>query len=112
VTNILKKLIERIKINSKTGCWEWNGALTTAGYGQICCNPLHLEAVTRRINQIRSNSVSGINSRKKSCPKGHPFNDGNTVKTSQNGRLCHICKLAYWRNYRLKRIKEGTWTKK
>lgn len=26
---------KRIKINPKTGCWEWTGAKSSAGYGQI-----------------------------------------------------------------------------
>lgn len=27
--------MERVKINTKTGCWEWTGALTSFGYGNL-----------------------------------------------------------------------------
>src|SRR4051812_44155906 len=38
-----------------------------------CVNPLHLEAVTPRENQMRSDSVSARAARTTSCPSGHPY---------------------------------------
>jgi hypothetical protein len=56
-----------------------------------CVNPDHLEAVTERENQLRGNSVSGVNSRKTHCAKGHPLVAG-TSPSRINRRQCPICR--------------------
>src|SRR5207245_8252545 len=43
-----------------------------------CVNPFHLQPVTAQVNQLRGNSVSGINARKTHCIRGHEFTDDNT----------------------------------
>ena len=53
----------------------------------------HLEPVTHQENVRRSNSPPGINSRKTTCPKGHPY----TERTGEPGtglafRYCKTCK--------------------
>ena len=55
-----------------------------------CVNPFHMEAVTRRTNQRRGNSVSGINHRKKACIRGHPFSPQN-VMVKKRGHDCKVC---------------------
>jgi hypothetical protein len=56
-----------------------------------CVNPGHLEAVTQKINNLRSNNISGVNARKTHCPKGHEYSNINTVIYS-GARRCLICK--------------------
>lgn len=44
-----------------------------------CVNPVHLELVTRRVNQLRSPiSVTGVNASKTSCNRGHKLDSINT----------------------------------
>lgn len=54
-----------------------------------CVNPDHLEVVTRKENQLRSNSVSGVNARKKECIRGHLI---TYVRPDGKGRECITCK--------------------
>jgi hypothetical protein len=60
-----------------------------------CVNPQHLEAVTRRVNQHRGYSVSGMNARKTRCARGHEFTPENTYLPSTGGRQCKTCRAAY-----------------
>lgn len=54
-----------------------------------CVNPKHLEVVTRRENQLRSNSVSGTNAKKVSCIRGHLI---TYIRPDGKGRECLSCK--------------------
>jgi hypothetical protein len=59
-----------------------------------CCNPQHLEAVTRRENILRGVGETAINSRKTHCPEGHPFTQDNLVLSElrrKGGRMCLTC---------------------
>jgi hypothetical protein len=61
---------------------------------RACNNPTHLEAVTRRINQIRGVGLSGTNYSKTHCDNGHAFDTANTyIRTDGNhpGRQCRTC---------------------
>ncbi len=53
-----------------------------------CCNPAHLEAVTPRINNLRSNSISAQNARKTLCKRGHTL----LPKPGSHKRFCPTCK--------------------
>lgn len=60
---------------------------------RACVNPSHIELVTPRENQRRSNSVSGLNARKTHCPQGHPYDAENTyVSPGTSDRHCRICR--------------------
>lgn len=63
-----------------------------------CVNPLHLEAVTGRINVHRSDSLAGINARKTHCQHGHPLDGENlAIQRGRRGgevRVCRICSRA------------------
>lgn len=64
-----------------------------------CCNPLHLEFVTRRINMFRSNNQGAKNSCKTSCPKGHPLSGDNLYVNPKGARECRTCHVLRWRAY-------------
>jgi Pyruvate/2-oxoacid:ferredoxin oxidoreductase delta subunit len=68
-----------------------------------CVNPDHLQALTSRQNQMRTNSPIAQNSRKTHCHKGHEFTPENTVKHSGGGRECRECRKAFKRKYRFLR---------
>lgn len=69
-----------------------------------CVNPDHLEAVTPRVNTLRSAAPSAINARKTHCHRGHAFDDTNTrVEVGTDGttqrRICRACKAINQREY-------------
>jgi hypothetical protein len=55
-----------------------------------CCNPWHLEPVTREENNRRSTQTI--------CRNGHPFSGDNVIWNRNGGRQCRAC-----RNARLRR---------
>lgn len=58
-----------------------------------CVNPEHLEPVTSRENNLRSDCVSARNAAKTHCPKGHPYDDDNTYMTKAGTRQCRRCNV-------------------
>ena len=56
-----------------------------------CVNPNHLEAVTQRVNTLRSESLSAQRARRTHCPAGHPYDEANTYVTKKNERMCRAC---------------------
>lgn len=58
---------------------------------RACCNPNHLEAVKEPINVARGISPSARNRQKTTCPKGHPYDDSNTI-IYRKKRYCKACK--------------------
>ena len=61
-----------------------------------CCNPEHLEAVDRRTNLLRGDTVTASNAAKDACPRGHAYDTTNTIhrKTRLGGsaRFCRQCR--------------------
>jgi hypothetical protein len=58
---------------------------------RICCNPDHLEPVTREENLRRGRAAHILNSKKTTCLRGHPFH------TSDKGhRYCLECSRNRW----------------
>jgi hypothetical protein len=59
-----------------------------------CANPDHLEAVTRRVNVLRSDNPAGLNARKTHCKRGHEFTPENTYPNGRDkkGRGCIACR--------------------
>lgn len=62
-----------------------------------CCNPAHLEPVTRQENILRRTR------RITHCPKGHEYSESNTrLRPSASGginRQCRVCEAARSREY-------------
>ncbi|HEY1740016.1 MAG TPA: HNH endonuclease signature motif containing protein [Acidimicrobiia bacterium] len=56
-----------------------------------CANPEHLEAVTRRENVLRSDSVAAHRARQTHCVHGHEFTAQNTYR-HQGRRYCRACR--------------------
>lgn len=50
-----------------------------------CCSPLHLEAVTHKVNMER-----GAHALKTHCPQGHPYDEANTY-VHRGERQCKRC---------------------
>ena len=98
------------------GCISWNGHAALAHrvsymalVGNIpipleidhlcrrrgCVNPTHLEPVTRQVNMLRGEGVSGLNAVKTHCPQGHEYTSANTIITRNSrgkpGRKCRTC---------------------
>lgn len=59
-----------------------------------CCNPLHLEFVSARINILRSNGAASRNAQKTHCLNGHPLSGSNLKVDSQGHRQCRTCTRA------------------
>lgn len=60
-------------------------------FNKRCFNPRHLEEVTHRENNIRSNGASGKNHRKTHCIRGHEFTKENTNERRRGWRECRTC---------------------
>lgn len=58
-----------------------------------CCNPEHVKLVKQSFNVLRSNSISGIHSRKTHCARGHLLPKAKEKLPNGNlGRRCIICR--------------------
>jgi hypothetical protein len=62
-----------------------------------CCNPAHLEPVTKAENARRqwaaggaARSFAGVNAAKTHCPHGHEYSPENT-RVKQGRRYCRTC---------------------
>lgn len=59
---------------------------------RTCCNPEHLEAVTGRVNILRSENFTAKRSRQTHCIHGHPFDEVNTYIAPNGTRKCRTCR--------------------
>ena len=66
---------------------------------RACCNPDHLEPVTRGENVLRGEGISAENARKTHCKHGHAFTEENTRITPQGHRECRACRREISRRY-------------
>jgi hypothetical protein len=55
-----------------------------------CVNPWHLEAVDRRTNLLRGDTVTARHAAATRCPQGHPYDDRNT-RVYRGKRQCRTC---------------------
>lgn len=69
-----------------------------------CCNPAHLEPVTRRINLLRGDTLTARSANATHCPKGHPYDAANTnffsapdgIRKWRQCRECNRLNCAAW----------------
>jgi hypothetical protein len=66
-----------------------------------CCNPAHLEFMSRQANTLKSNNRAAINARKTHCSDGHPLTGENLHPgfLRRGQRVCRICRADYARAY-------------
>jgi hypothetical protein len=57
---------------------------------KACVNPMHLEAVTNKVNNLRGTSASAQNTRKTHCSMGHEYTYENTY-IHHSMRHCKTC---------------------
>lgn len=72
---------------------------------KLCVNPGHLEAVTPKINILRSEGVGAKNSRRNSCIRNHPLSGENLYMTPDGRRECKVCLNLRSETYRASRTK-------
>jgi HNH endonuclease len=72
-----------------------------------CCNPDHVEDVSREENCRRSGNVGGTNARKTVCPKGHDLVEGNLIPSQLKlgRRSCLTCDRENARTRRANNLK-------
>lgn len=56
-----------------------------------CVNPDHVEIVTQRENTLRGATIPADHARRTHCPKGHPYDDTNTLREKNGQRRCREC---------------------
>lgn len=61
---------------------------------RACFNPAHLEAVTPRMNVLRSTSSAAQSARRDTCVNGHPYSAENTY-VYRGARQCRVCRDAH-----------------
>jgi hypothetical protein len=65
-----------------------------------CCNPWHLEPVTRSVNILRAVGVGSQWSSRTHCSAGHEYTDENTARSATDGsRVCRECSRETSRRY-------------
>ena len=67
-----------------------------------CCNPEHLEAVTRSENLRRGlvgHKIAEIQRLKTHCPQRHLYDDTNTYRNPDGKRVCRQCAREHGRVY-------------
>jgi hypothetical protein len=57
-----------------------------------CCNPDHLEAITRKENTLRGMGPTAVNAAKTECQNGHAFDRANTYIGKVGQRSCRACR--------------------
>lgn len=55
-----------------------------------CVNPDHLEAVTKRENLLRGETIAAKHAQATHCPKGHPY-EGDNLRIRRGWRECVLC---------------------
>jgi hypothetical protein len=65
---------------------------------RTCVNPAHLEAVTRRENLLRGNTLTAAKVAQTHCSNGHPLSGENLyVNPASGSRNCRTCRTELYR---------------
>ncbi|MDP2662690.1 MAG: HNH endonuclease signature motif containing protein [Dehalococcoidia bacterium] len=68
-----------------------------------CVNYEHVEPVTHSVNVLRGDSPAILAAQNQAithCPKGHPYDEENTVFVKNGARRCGACHREEWRRWR------------
>jgi len=66
-----------------------------------CCNPWHLEPVTRSVNLKRAVGIGSQWSKRTHCSAGHEYTTDNTSRDKRGHRLCRACGRDRQRRYKV-----------
>lgn len=66
---------------------------------RACCNPEHLEPVTRQVNLLRGDTIPARRAAVTECPAGHPYEGENLMIDTLGRRGCRECVRAKNRAY-------------
>lgn len=72
-----------------------------------CCNPHHMEQVSRFEN-VRRGSALGWRGRRTHCIRGHEFTEENTYWLRKNTRVCKKCRRMTEQNRRARHTVSAT----
>ena len=61
---------------------------------RACVAPSHLDAVTHRVNILRSANHVAMRAAVTHCPAGHRYDQANTIRAKNGTRKCRACKNA------------------
>lgn len=76
---------------------------------RLCCNPQHLEQVSKRENTLRGEGPAAVHAKKTHCKNGHLLAGDNlrnlpkVFKAGSTRRQCKKCLAAYNRKYHAKK---------
>lgn len=76
-----------------------------------CVRVEHMEVVTLKENVLRGEGYTAVKARQTRCIVGHPLEGNNLRVLTGGGRECKECSRRRWREYRLRKMEAGTWTK-
>lgn len=76
-------------------------------FNRKCVNPNHMEAVSPRLNVLRSNNIASKNFYKTKCWRGHDFSVDNTYRAPTGNRHCKSCRKINKTTYRQKLRSQG-----
>ncbi len=80
---------------------------------RCCVNPLHLDPVTQKENNLRGNSLSAICARRTHCPVGHPLEGEHLyIEVNKKGVTHRHCRTCMHERLRRRRRKEEPYTLK
>jgi len=74
-----------------------------------CCNPSHLEPVTRQVNIQRAYSPSLEVAQRTHCTKGHELTADNVVKSKVPYKRCKTCHIDWITAKTFREIDEDDW---
>jgi len=120
-TPFRERLFSPLVIDPETGCLNWTGGKTSAGYGkirrdgkfigthramyEIFAGPipegLHLDHLCRNracanvahLEPVtpQENTARGLNALRSHCVQGHPYDEENTGHRARGDRYCRAC---------------------
>lgn len=78
-------------------------------HNALCCNPDHLEALTRvELGKLKNPAKMETHVKQTHCKYGHEYTEANTYWAPQGGRQCRICLRRRERAYREKKGVKGS----
>lgn len=111
------KLDDRAR-SAHRAAWVLSGRTIADGYDldhkcrvRSCCNPDHLEPVTRSINLTRGigpKMLGDRNTTKTHCPRGHPYEGANLYICPRGHRDCITCQRERVRQWRARARQRST----